>query len=868
MTRIPRATPRAPRLTAGLAAVALALAAAAPADAQTVEHVFLFVIDGIRASEGFDDPSHGALAPLADLVEQGTVLTRLDITGQTVTLPAHHALVSGNRSDYGGTQPYEARINHGPRTPTLFEAYRRATGAGQGSCWVVGNTGYLHDTASSMMPGYGELYGASRALTYETLIEDDWAWDQVDEILADEEVALMLVNLHEVDRKGHEVDWDGYMGKADAAAARIAEFWDRLQADPVYAGTTALMVTTDHGRHLDEEESGWISHGCHCRGCRNAFLLAVGPGIRAGVQDDAVSSFLDLAPTVAHLMGFAMPYARGRVLTEILEDGDSVSRGPGGQHEPRLTRAGERLIRAHELHDPSLADDQGAHRVVVEVSEDHGESWTELFRGDDGWIQSGPMVRSHGTMALVGWLEQWAGGEEVRSRLARVDPAAGTVTELFDHEMTSSATSTSNLVVAGRGEPLVLAENNANSGITRFWLSEDDGDTWEENGPEPFVNPRYFPRDWQQMQAHEAWVAVFSAHVNGFLHPDIPNENTQVYAVYSANAGEEWNDEVAVSDGVEPSIQPRVVRSADGTLHLVWSELVQGTFQLSYAHSTNNGLGFSAPLPLTDAPLMAWEPALATDGDRVIVAWAQAHETDRASIKVAQVDSEGLWDEQTVPGLGGMARMPALVTLGDCTSVVTWSEGDLETPWALHSERVVSSPIGATAATAQLSPASVPTGGTSERVTLSLELTLDEDDSGVDRIHLFVPHPFAFGEIAGVAIDGDPVDAIPYREGPELSFQLDELVTHDGARIDVALDLTADGAVGSEGVLEVTVLHGKLGCPVIADGELTLRVVPADDIEPPPGGDEGCECGVGGSRRAVAVGALAGLAVWLVRRRR
>ena len=860
-----RVPPRRAALTAGLAA----LLAAAPAAAQTAEHVFIFVIDGVRASEGFDDPSHGALAPLAGLVEQGTLLTRMDIIGQTVTLPAHHVLVTGNRSDYGGTPPYEGRRLHAPRTPTLFEAYRRHTGAVAESCWVTGNTGYLYDIVYSLMPGYGDDYAAMRSLTFETLVEDSWTWEQIDGILADHEVDLMLVNLHEVDRKGHEVDWDGYLDKANAGAEGIAAFWERLQADPVYAGKTVLMVTTDHGRHLEEQESGWVSHGCYCRGCRNAFLLAVGPGIRVGVQDDGLANFMDVAPTVAQLMDFPMPYARGRVLTEILEAGEELSRGLGGSHHPRLTRAGDRLVRAYELHDPAVDDDQGAHRVMAEYSEDLGETWTEVFGGESGWIQGGPMIRSHGESAFMGWFSQWAGGEGVQSRLARIDPATGYSTEIFDHEMTSSTTSASNLAMAGRGDLLVLAENNARNGITQFWLSEDDGDSWDESGPEPFVNARYFPRDWQQMQAHDAWVAVFSAHVNSFLLDEMPNENTQVFAVYSANAGEDWEQEVSISSGVEPSIQPQLVRTADGTLHVVWADMSSGRFQLTYSHSTNNGLGFSPPLQLTDAPLAAWEPALATDDDQVIVAWSQVESPDEATIHVAQVDTDGLWGEQVITDVGAVSRTPALASLDDCTSVVTWSHSDLSGPWELISERVVSAPIGATSVTAQAHPKALTSFARAVPVTLSLEVTLDDDDQGVDWVTVVAPPTFALGEVIEVSVDGDLVDATASVEGHELALRLDELVDHDGARVDVVLEIAAAGAVGNEGSLEVVAHLGRLGCPILADGDLLLVTVAAGALGPPPlAGDEGCECGVGGAGSAATAGTLIVLVAWLGRRRR
>ncbi len=48
-----------------------------------------------------------------------------------------------------------------------------------------------------------------------------------------------------------------------------------------------------------------------------AFFLAAGAGIRRGVELPAITS-RDVAPTLASLLGIAMPPVEGRVLTEAL----------------------------------------------------------------------------------------------------------------------------------------------------------------------------------------------------------------------------------------------------------------------------------------------------------------------------------------------------------------------------------------------------------------------------------------------------------------------------------------------------------------------------------------------------------------------
>jgi arylsulfatase A-like enzyme len=55
-------------------------------------------------------------------------------------------------------------------------------------------------------------------------------------------------------------------------------------------------------------------------------LIALGPSFRKGFVDNYPSGNVDVAPTVAHLLGLTLPNAQGRVLTEALEGADANNR--------------------------------------------------------------------------------------------------------------------------------------------------------------------------------------------------------------------------------------------------------------------------------------------------------------------------------------------------------------------------------------------------------------------------------------------------------------------------------------------------------------------------------------------------------------
>jgi hypothetical protein len=54
-------------------------------------------------------------------------------------------------------------------------------------------------------------------------------------------------------------------------------------------------------------------------------LMARGPHFKPGLRDPLPSANVDIAPTVARILGFSMPDAQGRVLEEALEGGPAVT---------------------------------------------------------------------------------------------------------------------------------------------------------------------------------------------------------------------------------------------------------------------------------------------------------------------------------------------------------------------------------------------------------------------------------------------------------------------------------------------------------------------------------------------------------------
>jgi arylsulfatase A-like enzyme len=70
-------------------------------------------------------------------------------------------------------------------------------------------------------------------------------------------------------------------------------------------------------------------------------MAAMGPDFKAGFADNAPTGNVDIAPTLAHILGLEMPSVgslKGRVLTEALAGGMAAKPEPRRRQSPRLPR--------------------------------------------------------------------------------------------------------------------------------------------------------------------------------------------------------------------------------------------------------------------------------------------------------------------------------------------------------------------------------------------------------------------------------------------------------------------------------------------------------------------------------------------------
>lgn len=134
---------------------------------------------------------------------------------------------------------------------------------------------------------------------------------------------VVYISYGETDDFAHDGAYDEYIKSAHQTDAFIADLWQYVQSDPVYAGNTTFLITTDHGRGTLPLEN-WRHHGDKIPDAGQIWIAALGPGIKAlgEVRESQQLHQNQLAKTAAFLLGLRYEPEReaGAVLPEVLSE--------------------------------------------------------------------------------------------------------------------------------------------------------------------------------------------------------------------------------------------------------------------------------------------------------------------------------------------------------------------------------------------------------------------------------------------------------------------------------------------------------------------------------------------------------------------
>ncbi len=285
---------------------------ATPVQSIKTRNVIVIVVDGPRYSETWGDSTHQYIPNLYNLRTEGVLLNNFKNNGWTWTSSGHTAITTGN---------YEQVDNAGnqiPTYPSMFQAFLKSTGLPEEKAWVITSKEKLQVLANCKQTGWVNNYMAKTDCGpgYRS---DDTTYTHASAVLKKYHPNLMLINLKDPDVGGHGNNWKAYLKGIQTTDYQIKGIYDQIQADPIYKDKTTIIVTNDHGRHLDGIADGFAGHGCNCDGCRHIEFFAIGPDFKKGVSLNTDYEQVDISQTIAKLLNFKMEYGKGKVMTELFK---------------------------------------------------------------------------------------------------------------------------------------------------------------------------------------------------------------------------------------------------------------------------------------------------------------------------------------------------------------------------------------------------------------------------------------------------------------------------------------------------------------------------------------------------------------------
>ncbi|RXM51949.1 MULTISPECIES: alkaline phosphatase family protein [unclassified Chryseobacterium] len=281
------------------------------------KNVVLLVVDGPRISETWEAASKENIPNRVSLLNQGVFISNFKNNGTTNTNPGHSAMCSG---------VYENIKNNGtelPGFPSVMQQWLKFTGADKTKAWVIASKDKLEVLNDCKLADWKGKYQPSvdcgvsgNGSGYR---DDLVTMTKTKEVMAKYSPNVMVINLKDVDSYGHANKWDEYIKAIKTTDASIKEIWDYIQSLPAYKDKTTLIVSNDHGRHIDAK-GGFAEHGDDCAGCRHIEFFAMGPDFKKNATISTGNyEQIDIASTMAELLGVPAQYMKGKIIKDAFK---------------------------------------------------------------------------------------------------------------------------------------------------------------------------------------------------------------------------------------------------------------------------------------------------------------------------------------------------------------------------------------------------------------------------------------------------------------------------------------------------------------------------------------------------------------------
>ncbi len=145
---------------------------------------------------------------------------------------------------------------------------------------------------------------------------DELTFHMTKEIMQRFAPSLLLVNYWDMDI-AHFGSYALHLQAIRRTDRLTYELWQLCQSLPAYRDCTTMLIIPELGRDSDIHGNGFANHWSGDDSCRRVWMMALGQGVPKHTGSERPIRHVDLAPSIAEILGFKMGECQGKPLMEL-----------------------------------------------------------------------------------------------------------------------------------------------------------------------------------------------------------------------------------------------------------------------------------------------------------------------------------------------------------------------------------------------------------------------------------------------------------------------------------------------------------------------------------------------------------------------
>jgi len=306
-------------------------------------------------------------------------------------------------------------------------------------------------------------------------------------------------------------------------------------------------------------------------------------------------------------------------------------------------------------------DTPGNDEIYFRRSADGGATWQSAKRlTNNTQLSASPRLAVSGANVYVVWYDEAPGNAQIYFRRSN-DYGA---TWQAEKRLTFNPEYSYLPDIAASGANVYVAWSDSNPGNLEIYFrhSSDNGATWQT------------AKRLTSNSGFSAYPALAASGANVYVAwTDCSSGNCEIYFRRSADGGATWQSAKRITNNTGNSDFSRIA-SSGSNIYLVWVDDIPGNFDIYFRKSVDGGGTWQTAQRLTNNAGNSYEPAIASSGSNVYVAWYDETPGNLEIYFRKSTDNGATWQTAIRLTNNSVGDSYSDITVGDVNVFVAWDE--------------------------------------------------------------------------------------------------------------------------------------------------------------------------------------------------